>query len=259
MKTKRNRNWIWGILLLLAAGGLVANQLGLFGPLSFWTIVAAVLAVVFLFSAITHRTISTLPLVAAMVYIVLRNQEIVPHVAIWVVLVAAGLASVGLGLLFPQREPHGKVVIGAFFGDGEDDDWDESNWDEEDKDGRRERAKARMGGIDNNPHVIVNFGYTSRYLHADKLKTAVLSCNFGGMDIYFDQAELDPDGANVHLDCKFGGIDIYIPRHWRVDEQINCTLGGVDINTRRAMPTADGPQLTISGHVLCGGVDIWYV
>ena len=254
MKTKRNRNWIWGVLLLLAAGGLVANQFGLFGPLSFWTIVAAVLAVVFLCSAITHRTISALPLVVAMVYIVLRNQEIVPHVATWVVLVAAVLVCAGLGLLFPQRPPHGKVVIGAFFGDDEDNDWDE-----EDNDGHRKRARTRMSGIDNNPYVSVNFGYTSRYLHADKLQTATLTCNFGGMDIYFDQVELDPDGATIHLDCKFGGIDIYVPRHWRVEERINCTLGDVDINARKAMPAADGPQLVITGHVLCGGVDILYI
>jgi len=182
-----------------------------------------------------------------------------PYVTTWAVIVAAVLVCVALGLLFPQRPPPGKVVIGAFCGDDEDDDWDESDWDEEDKDRRRERAWARMGGIDNNPYVSVNFGHTSRYLHADKLQTAVLSCNFGGMDIYFDQVELDPNGATVNLDCKFGGIDIFVPRHWRVDEQISCTIGGVDINTRRAMPTADGPQLVITGHVLCGGVDIWYV
>ena len=256
MKTKRNRNWMWGIFLLVAAGALLANQLGLLGAFSFGTIIAAVLAVVFLYSAITSRTVSTLPFVIAMVYIVLRNQEIVPHVSIWVLIVAAGLASAGIGLLFPQRPPRGKVVIGSFCGD--DDDWDEDDWDE-DNNSRRQQARARMGGIDNNPYVGVSFGHTSRYLHADKLQTATLSCNFGGMDIYFDQVELDPNGATVNLDCKFGGIDIFVPRHWRVDEQISCTIGGVDINTRRAMPTADGPQLVITGHVLCGGVDIWYV
>jgi len=257
MKTKRNRNWMWGLLLLFAAAGIVANQLGAFRPLSFWTIVAAALALVFLVSAITHRTITTLPFVVAMVYIVLRNQEIAPYVATWVVLVAAALASVGIGFIFPQKVPrNAKFAVGSFT-DWDEDDWDD--WDEEERDEYRKRARAKMGEIDNNPSVNVMFGATSRYLHADRLETVLLSCSFGAMDIYFDQAELCPDGATVHLDCKFGGIDIYVPRHWRVEEQINCTLGGVDINARKAVPTADGPQLTITGNVLCGGVDIWYV
>jgi len=258
MKTKRNRNWIWGILLLLAAGGLVANQFGIFGPLDFWTIIAAVLAIVLLGSMITHRTLSTLPFVVAMVYIVLRNQELVPYLATWILLLAAGLASVGIGFIFPQKVPHkGNVVMGCFTDCWDDDDSDE--WDEEDKEKRREKARAKMGGIDNNPSVNVNFGATSRYLHADRLETATLSCNFGGMDIYFDQVELSPNGATVYVDCKFGGIDIYVPRHWRIEEQINCTLGGVDVNTRRAVPIENSPLLTITGNVAFGGVDIWYV
>ena len=262
MKTKRNRNWIWGVLFLLAAGGLVANQFGVFGPLDFWTVVAAVLAVILLGSAMTHRSLSTLPFVAAMVYIVLRNQELVPPVATWILLVAAGLSSIGIGLIVPQKVPKGaNFVVGSFsdWDDEEEDEWDEE-WDnEEGQDKRRARARAKMGGIDNNPSVSVNMGYTSRYIHADRLETAVLTCNFGGMDIYFDQAELAPEGARVHVDCKFGGIDIYVPRHWRIDEQINCTLGGVDVNARRAVPTEDGPLLTFTGNVLCGGVDIWYI
>jgi len=250
---------MWGVFLLLAAGGLVANQFGIFGPLDFWTIVAAVLTIVFLGSAITHRTLSTLPFVVAMAYIVVRNQELVPHVATWILLVAAGLASAGIGLIVPQKVPKGgNFVVGSFVDWSDDEDeCDEDVWNEDAQE--RRRAKAKASGIDNNPSVTVSFGATSRYLHADRLETVLLSCSFGGMDIYFDQVELSPNGATVHLDCRFGGIDIYVPRHWRIDEQINCTLGGVDVNTRRAVPTADGPQLTITGNVLCGGVDIWYV
>lgn len=263
MKIRGNRNWMWGILLLLAAAGLVANQLGLLGPFSFWTMVAAVLAVVFLITCITQRTLSTLPFLIAMVYIVLRNLEIVPHVATWAILVAAGLVSAGIGYLFPQKMPHGSTfVVGSFFGDSEDDedweDWDEDS--EEYQQKRRERARANMGGVDNNPSIRVNFGGIDRYIHADSLETVTLTCSFGGMEIYLDQAQLSPNGATVYLDCKFGGIDLYVPRHWRINRQVNCTFGGVDINkTRLATPAEDAPVLTVTGNVLFGGVDITYV
>jgi len=260
MKTKRNRNWMWGILMLLAAAAIVATQLGgWFVQLDFWTIVAAMLAVVFLISAITQRNLTTLPLAATMVYIVLRNQGLVPHVSIWALLLVGVLVSVGIGFLFPQKPPRGKVVIGAFCGDGEDEDWDEDD-DDGDENGRREKARAKMGGIDNNPSISVNFGGVNRYLHADCLETVSLSCNFGGMEIFFDQAELSPNGATVHLDCKFGGIDLFVPRHWCVNEQISCTFGATEfLNKSIANPAENAPRLTITGNVMFGGVDIRYI
>jgi len=257
MKIKGNKNWIWGICMLLAAAAIVATQLGVFGPLNFWTIVAAVFAVIFLGSAITQRTFTTLPLAAAMIYLVLRNQEIVPHVPLWAILAAAALASVGIGFLFPQKPPlQGKVVIGAFCGSEEDDEDD----DEENGSKHREKARAKMGDIDNNPSINVAFGGVMRYLHANNLETVRLSCHFGGMEIFFDQAELSPNGATVYLDCKFGGVDLFVPRHWRVEEQVNCMFGAVDIvNSRMATPAEDAPQLTITGNVAFGGVDIKYI
>ena len=254
MKVRRNRNWMWGILMLLAAAFIVLTQLGLFVELGLRSVVAAVLAVMLLVSCITQRSLTMLPFVIALAYIVLRNQALVPHVSTWAVLLAAALVCAGMSLLFPQRSSRGKVVIGGFFSDGEDDDWDEYN-----KGGRRERARTKMGGIDNNPIINVNFGSVSRYIHADQLETVQLSCNFGGMEIYLDQAELSPSGATVHLDCKFGGIDLFVPRHWQVDEQISCILGGVDINSRMATPTENAPQLTVTGSVMFGGVDIRYI
>ena len=248
MKMKRSKNWLWGIFLLLAAAFIVANQLGWLVQFSFGTIIAAVIAAGLLISCITHKTITTLPFVLAMVYIVLRNQEIVPYVALWAVLVVAALVSAGIGLLFPQKPPRGKVVVGSFFGD-------DLSWDDESK-----KTHVDVGGMDNNPTISVTFGSVSRYLHADRLETVQLSCNFGGMEIYFDQTQLGPSGATVHLDCKFGGIDLFVPRHWRVSfEQINCVFGGADINDRLSVPSEDAPMLTITGNVMFGGVDIQHI
>jgi len=241
-------NKLWGILFLLLAAFVVLGQLGILIPFDFWTIVSAGMAVILLINCITNRSISTLPFVIAMVYLVLRNQEMVEHVSTWAVFLAAGLMSCGLGFLFPQRPPRGNVVVGSFFGD--------CDWDEDEVASKRERAGEI--GMDNNPSINVNFGSASRYLHADELETVRLSCNFGGMEIFFDQAKLSTSGATVYLDCKFGGIDLYVPRHWRVEEQIGCVFGGVD-RCRHDDITADSPTLTIKGNVMFGGVDITYI
>ena len=253
MTIRNNRNRLWGVLFLLLAAFVVLNQLGLFIALSFGSLVAMVLAVVFLINCITQRRITTLPFVIAMVYIVLRNQELVAHVSTWAVLLAAVLVSAGIGFLFPQR-PRGKVVVGTFFGG---DGWDE--WDEDGENPHRSRSHTATIGMDNNPSINVIFGSESRYLHADALETAHLTCNFGGMEIFFDQAQISPNGATVYLDCKFGGIDLYVPRHWNVVEQVNCVFGGTERSRRLEEPAKDAPILTITGNVLFGGVDIKYI
>ncbi|MCL2368351.1 MAG: cell wall-active antibiotics response protein [Oscillospiraceae bacterium] len=267
MKLKSNLNWMWGILLLLGATLLVVNQLGVFPRFDFWTIVAAVIAVVLLVGCITQKSLTTLPFAVALGYIVLRNQEIVPYVATWALLVAAGLISAGIGFLIPQKfSMKGNFVGGSFFGydgdgNGEDeDDWDWDEASEEERSERRAKARSAGGSIDNNPAISVNFGGVDRYIHADSLETVSLACNFGGMEIYLDQAELSPKGATVYLDCKFGGIDLYVPRHWRINKQIRCTFGGADLNKKHlATLREDAPVLTVTGNVMFGGVDITYV
>ena len=257
-KTKTNRNWLWGILLLFVAVAIIANQLGWLPRMGFMTMVAAILAVALLITCLTQRSISTLPFVIAMAYIVLRNFELVPHVQLWAILVVAGLVSAGLGFLFPQKTPKGKVVVGAFVSDSDDDDEDWDDLDDEAASARR-RERAAMGGLDNNPEINVNFGGVNRYLHADRLETVRLNCNFGGIEAYFDQVDLAPGGATVYIDCKFGGIDMFVPRHWQVDNQVNCFLGALDVGKRKAPLLQDSPILTIVGNVMFGGVDITYI
>ena len=207
MKLKNNRNWIWGLLLLLVAAFIVANQLGLFMPLSFGSIVAIIFAAIFLTNCIIHRSIIMLPFVVALTYIFLRNQYLVPDMSTWALLAAATLVSVGIGFLIPQKKGNANFSFGVFSDDSEN--WDEDWDDDEDGEQRRERARTKAGGaIDNNPSISVNFGGVSRYLYADNLETVSLACNFGGMEIYFDQAQLSPDGAKVHLNCMFGGIEL---------------------------------------------------
>jgi len=247
MKIKRNNNWLWGILFLLIAGFIVASQLGWIAPFGIRTFVAGAFAVVILSHCITRKTITPLPFVIALVYIILRNVELVPHVGTGALLLAAWLTAIGLRILFPKKK-HKRVFTFTFNGK-----------DSVDKEKRRAKAFANMGELNDNPTFTEMFGAASHYIQADNLQTVNLSCHFGGMDIYLDQAQLSENGAVIDLECKFGGIDIYVPRHWKVNEQINCTLGGADVNGRSEVLNENSPQLTITGNVMFGGVDINYI
>jgi len=258
IKHRHNKNWAWGILLLAAAALILANQLGFFIQFSFGCIVAIVLAIVFLSESIRHRKITPLPFAIAMGYIFLRNQMLVPHMSTWALLLAATLGSAGLGIFFPRKARYKNFVFGGTFVDAndDDDDWDMDDEDSKERRRKQSRIHSEAAAIDNDPSFNVNFGHMSRYLYADALNTVNLSCNFGGMEIYFDQAQLSPDGATVHVNCKFGGVELFVPGHWHVEEQVGCVFGGAEVDRRLTASTEDAPRLLVVGDVAFGGIEI---
>ena len=253
MRTRNSGNVFWGVILLVLAALIVLNQIGFFFvTFRLWDVVLVVIALKIFIDMFVKGKISNLPLAMGFVYVVLRNQALVPYVSTWTIATVAILASVGLGFLFPRQRQwrvyrfDDDISIGGFSNDS--DTW------------RNDKSSSSDEiSTDNNPTVNINFGSASRYLYADALETVRLSCNFGGMEIYFDQVTLHEKGATVYLDCRFGGIDLFVPRHWNVVEQVDNTFGGTDI-ARRIEPLKEGaPTLTVVGDVSFGGVDIHYV
>jgi hypothetical protein len=119
--------------------------------------------------------------------------------------------------------------------------------------------QTEIGNNDNNPSVSVNFGSVSRRLRADNLETVQLSCNFGALEVFFDQVELGPNGAEVILNCSFGAIELFFPKHWRIIDKLNCTLGGVDVDKGFTTSAENAPQITLTGSVSFGGIEVRFL
>lgn len=232
----KHRNWFWGVFFVLAAIFVVASQIISFTQIGFWSILATVLlAAVFIESLIKLNYFGVfLPL--ALAYIIYQKPLGLYDISFWLLLLAAVLISIGFHIIFRRRPKHESKCCG---------DKDEYHT-IEDID-------------DNNPYAKVNFGGSSKYLHADCLKSGQFYCRFGGLEIYFDQVQLAPDGAEIFLDCNFGAIKLYVPKTWRVVDRINATLGGVQNEARHAMPGEGAPTLSLTGNVSFGGVEIYYV
>jgi len=239
----RFSNFFWGILLLLAAVFILTNKLNGFADLSVGSIVISILAVAFIVQCLANLHIAPLVIPIAVLYVIFRQRLGLPYIQTRTLIIAAVLAFVGLNILLPKRR-HFYFHNNKFDGFGSDD--------------QQNKIPTPEGNKDNKPFISVNFGAVSRSLNADCLETVQLSCNFGALEVYFNQVELSPNGAEVNISCSFGGIQLYVPRHWHVIDKMHCTLAGVDIKSFTA-PADNAPRLTLNGSVSLGGVEVRYI
>jgi predicted membrane protein len=235
---------MWGIFLLLAAALVVVNQVGGFVEIGFWSLAIAALAVAMFISCLVSLSWGTLPIPIAVLYYIfqqdLNESYGFPILGFWSLVLVTLLACAGLSVLLPRRWKRVKF----------------KNTGRRDRGGERPEPGGGETDSDNNPVIDLRFGHVSRYIHADSLERAVLNCQLGAIEVYFDQAQLSPDGAEIICNVQCGAIEMHIPKHWRVDDRINCTLGGVEMSNRRADPDENSPLVTIKGNVSLGGIEI---
>jgi hypothetical protein len=230
----------WGIFLLLAAALILFNQVGGFANIGVGSIIAAVLSLAIIVECVACLRFAKLPVPLAVLDIIFQTPLGLPHIKIWALLVASLLASMGLGILLPSKYRGNRCKYKDY----------------KPSDDKHAKISVEDGRRDNNPSVSVNFGAVGRRLHADSLETVRLSCNFGALQIFFDGAEPGPNGAEAILNCSFGSIELFIPRHWRVVDKLNCTLGSVGIDKAFAAPDGNAPKLTLTGSVSLGSVEV---
>jgi predicted membrane protein len=245
----RRTKWTWGIALILIAALILSNHFGGFVDLGIWSIIVGAIAVGVLVDSLASLSFATLPLPIAALYYIFQGPFDLPHISFWPLALVTLLVIIGMNILLPRRFcSEADVVINL------------GNSGSHRYSSKRKKNDPEMileeGEDSNNPRISVQFGSVTRYLHSSCLETAELDCNFGAMEIYFDNVELSPNGAEVYVNCNFGGVDIYVPGHWRVFNEISATLGGADVDKRLRTADEGAPTIVFKGSVSFGGVDI---
>lgn len=234
----KNRNWFWGIIFLLCAVVVIASQTGAFAGIGIISIVAGVLILALVVQSLVQLNFFGVFLPLAVAYIVFKAPLGLPEISTPIVILASVFASIGFSILFrskPKEKYHWEQHEGRHF------------------------SQTTETIDDNNPYTKVSFSSSSKYLHSDCLKSGQFAVSFGELEVFFDQAQLAPEGAEIFLDCSFGAIKLYIPKHWRVLDNIQANLGSVENKNRRAQPAEDAPRLTLTGNVQLGSVEIQYI
>ena len=284
-KVRRSRisKIAWGFFWLLLAGLILANLFGGFVELGVWSIIIGSIALIVFFHCIATLSFASLPIPIAALYYIFQapiDSPYMPFVPFWTLALVTVLVTIGLHIMLPRRFGSTNGIFHVDFGNSSKHKYDdgskngfEFSMDDGDaeviidgdvvvngiKEGEtvtNKRTKIEEGDDTNNPYISVSFGYASRYLHAESLETAELSCNFGGMEVYFDNVTLSPDGAEVNVNCNFGSMEIYVPSNWRVIDDVNASLANSEVSRKLQSNTPDAPTMRVTGSVSLGNLEI---
>lgn len=232
----KNRNWFWGLLFIASSAFVIASQIDSFGRIGVLSAIATVLLAALIIHSIISGNFIGVFVPAAFLYMIYQKPLGLYEISPWILILAAVLASIGFGILFRRRPKnsfshHGQISC------------------------------RRTGETidDNNPYAKVSFGSSSKYLHADCLKSGQFIVSFGELEVYFDKVSLSPEGAEVFLDCSFGELRLYVPRHWRIIDNLHVSLANFSNDTHFNNPAEDAPQLTLSGNVQFGDINVQYI
>lgn len=236
----KNKHWFWGLFFLLAAVFLLASQIGAFGQIGVLSIIATFLAAVLCIYSVVRKNFFGLFFSLALIYLIYQKPLHLIQISFWLLFFVAVLAAIGCGILFGGG--HRWYNVCGWHGCS-----------------HKHIGSSSENIDDNNPSAEVSFHSASKYLHSDALKEGWFSSSFGKLEVFFDQANLAPEGAKIQIECSFGSIELYVPRAWYVSDHVETSFGSVESEVRSDRPDADAPRLTVIGEVAFGNLVIHYI
>ena len=225
-----NNKILWGTCFITAAAILVLHIFGLLGEMNAWTILISVPIVAGIVGCIFKMDFGMIIwLLAALVFIYRRSIESTLNISInfWMLLGIAALMSIGIHILFGKRFA-----------------WDSIHDTTENVTGEKLYFEEQFSGA-------------AKYIRSENLSYVSIRNRFGGMEIYFENATISPEGCVVDVENAFGGIEIYVPRGWNIVDSINNFAGGIDCP--KFTHTEGAPTITFRGSNKFGGIDFSFV
>ncbi len=233
----KNRNWFWGIFFILAAVSVIAIQTGSFVEIGIQSLLLGAFLLAIIIASLIRLNAFGVFFPLAFLYMIFWQPLNIVYVDYWMVLLAALLVSIGFSIIFGK---HHKYRSGC---NGSKKDWN--------------RTSESID--DNNPNISIRFGSAGKYLHADNLQGGRFDVSFGELEIFFDEVQLSPEGTEIYVNCSLGSLILNVPKQWRIKENIHVTLGELTNKVRQTNPEENAPNLTISGNLKLGNIEIRYI
>lgn len=236
----KNRKIFWGIFFIVMAVIVVVSRLDILSNVNVFTFLATVIFGWIVVDGIRHRNFYEILFPIAFLCILYDEPLGIELLTPWTVLAAALFLSIGLTLLFGGKKYHKRAT--------------EFEWNSNNTNGIGKNSEQCGGEYIRCEN---NFGAAIRYIHSDCFCKAHLENNFGTMTVYFDNAIIQGNIANVKVDNNFGEMILYLPKEWRIQNDLEHCFGGV--NEHGKPIETSSATLCLHGDTSFGNVEIYYV
>lgn len=264
---KRAGNIFWGVLIIAATILWMLSELGYLCNIKTSHIVFSILWGAWLIKGITQRKTFVIFMSTAFLAIVWDKELGIEAITPWPVIVAAILLTIGFSFIFKgskRKEWEHKYSYNFNKHDNNyQKKFSESNGNLENDNNTTNGTNTKYGT--SHPHEnhadgehvyhMNRFSGAEKYIDSQNLKSVEIINKAGGMEVYLDNAKAAGDKVYMRIECIAGGMEIYIPRNWKVENNIDCFVGGVEEPLGVDMAVND-VTLIISGTVRAGGVEI---
>lgn len=231
----RKKDIFWGLLFILMAVLIIANQLGFMTGISMFEFVATVILGGIIIKSLKRINFWGILLPVAFICILFADEWNIEKFTPWPALLTACLLSLGLSLIF-KRKNHWKYHIhhdNAF-------------------------KNEVVNEIDSKEvNCSISFGESIKYIKSEDFQSASIKCSFGEAKVYFYDTLIPSGHADINIDVSFGDAILYIPKNWKVINEVHVFLG--DFEERYRDRGGDLPVVTIRGNVSFGHAEIIYV
>lgn len=228
------QKWFWGSFFLVAGAVILASGMGYLEGINLLTLALTILLIPIIIKSIRPLNFSGILIPLAVIGILYAEPLGITDLTPWPILLTSVFLSIGLSIIFYSSK---RSWCHTHHGEHFDTIINE--------------------GDSSVVEVIVNFGSSIKYVNADDFKKGTFRCSFGALKVYFDNATVSPEGAEILLDVSFAGVELYIPKEWHVVSDISANFGGVD-EKNRSIGT-DGPTVTLRGNISLAGIEIIYI
>jgi len=238
----KNRKWILGIYFILAAVFVLLNQLGYFKTIDLLSLVFTILLIPVILKSLRHLAFPGIFFPIAILAIIYAEPLGIVALVPWTVLLIATLASIGFSIIFPDSW-HRHIHHGFSDHSYEIEHEHFSNV-----------VDCKDGEIID---VNITCNGTIKYINSENFKTLNLSMTLSGAKIYFDNAKPAGKEMEIHISSTLSGAELYIPKTWKIVNNMNCSLGGLEEKNR---PNSE-PEYTVifTGGITLSGVEVIYV
>ena len=245
------RNIGFGLVFIAIALVMILNAFGYFPDIDMTRLIISLLCIVIMISSLIKFEFFGLFVPASILVMIYKYELALGHISNFYIVLIGIFLAIGFSSIFKRRR-----VNNYYYQDNKHNNYHREN-DNYNTDDEPSYYEDVHSSIDEQDIITYEskFASTTRFVKSNNLERLNINNSFGHMRVYLDKARLNKNGAVININNSCGDLRLYIPKEYRINDNIEVTLGNVSIKSTIQSDVIEN-TITLNGYVSLGNVEI---